>query len=93
MNMPDIRYMMVRPPVPGEVWTFNAMEAHCIFMATNVIKEFAPEEDSFFATWNSTFSNMQKEYDLKEVRGTLPISLTASPLSEDRAFLRSCSSY
>lgn len=86
MDMSNLRKMMMRIPVPGEVMAFSPIEAHCVLMAIDVIKDFAPENDPAFTIWNNTFLKMHDEYKLKGVRGKLPPPLTFTPTGGDKAF-------
>ncbi|MEX0870070.1 MAG: hypothetical protein WDZ39_01440 [Candidatus Spechtbacterales bacterium] len=81
-----IQEFLPRPPVPGEVWRFDYLEAHCFYMALDVMKEFADEDDPHFVRWLTTFKPIQDEMSLKDVRKSDPLGVKVTPLDEDVGF-------
>lgn len=68
----DIRDMFVRQPVPGENFSFDALEAHCLFMGLHAVRAFLDEEDYNFVQLYASLKGKEEEYKLSNVRGQLP---------------------
>lgn len=90
MDIHDFRNILdensPRHPVPGEVWRFDALEAHAISMTLDAIKPFMDEEDAE-SLMIGVFSATNNAYELgKKTLGEMPHGITLAPTPQDRGF-------
>lgn len=104
MNFAVPRPLLPRPPIPGEVWTFNAFEAHCFyeFLEEAVIEAVLAGTD--IAVWEKTLGLEARKAGLRavppeklaELGMSVPETVTVTqvtPTEEDRAFFEKLGLY
>lgn len=72
----------IRPEIPGEVWRFDAFEAHCFRMDFYRVRQFFDSDDAHIQTWLTAFEVEAFESGI-EARGR---ALQVTPTEWDRAF-------
>ncbi|MDX1608058.1 MAG: hypothetical protein R3251_02520 [Candidatus Spechtbacterales bacterium] len=77
-----------RPPSPGEVWRFGALEAHVFFQIFTGISRtgLMREENSILRSYLTSFEAVEKEYKLAKSDLELPPGIKITPAQHDFGF-------
>lgn len=87
-NKQDLESFFIRPPVPGELWKFDALEAHAfcdIFRALS-LTELIRKENPILKSYLHSFDVVNDTYKLTKSDLDLPAGIHVTPTEEDRGF-------